>query len=142
MPGPLLYFKGENKENKFSHLTWETALEINNNGFEIEKSLDGFSFYTIGWVTGNGNSTVSHSYEFDDYKIELGETYYYRLKQVDYDGQFEYSNIVSVSFGDITQTLEYYNLLGQKLDFNNGVSDGVYIKVINGEASLIRIIKN
>jgi hypothetical protein len=142
LPITLLYFKGKNKQNKFSRLTWETALEINNNGFEIEKSLDGFSFYTIGWVTGNGNSTVSHLYKFDDYKIELGGTYYYRLKQVDYDGQFEYSNMVSVNFDDITQTVEYYTLLGQKLDFNSGVSDGVYIKVINGEASLIGIIKN
>jgi photosystem II stability/assembly factor-like uncharacterized protein len=79
-------------------LNWSTSTETNNYRFEIEKSLDGSDFYTIGSVKGAGTSTESHSYSYTD-KLSSGEdrTLYYRLKQIDYDGTFTYSEIRSLN---------------------------------------------
>jgi len=141
LPVTLLFFKGENKENKYSNLTWETALEINNSGFKIERSLDGINFDSIGWVSGHVNSTVSNSYFFNDYSIQRGNIYYYRLKQVDLDGNFEYSDIISVNFSLENQIVEYYSLTGQKINFTDELPSGVYLKVVNNNAKLFGIIK-
>ncbi len=141
LPVTFLFFKGENKGNKYSHLTWETAIEIKNSGFVIERSLDAVDFNYIDWVDGNGNSTVLNSYHFDDFNIEPGKTYYYRLKQVDYDGIFEYSNLISINFSDEIQKVEYYNLLGQKIDFDIKYSSGVYLKVVNNKAKIFGVVK-
>ena len=83
-------------DNSFIRPVWATALEIDNSGFEIERSEDGINFITIGWKDGNGNSTEPKYYGFDDKTASIGTTYYYRLKQIDFDGDSEYSNIVSL----------------------------------------------
>ena len=81
------------------NLNWTTASEINNSGFEIERSFDGNSFFTVGYVKGNGTTTEPRSYSFiDNIEANGTQTIYYRLKQVDYNGLFEYSDIVSVVF--------------------------------------------
>ena len=81
------------------NLNWTTATEINNSGFEVERSFDGNSFFTVGFVKGNGTTTEPKSYSFsDELDVNGTETIYYRLKQVDYNGSFEYSDIVSVVF--------------------------------------------
>ncbi len=75
---------------------WTTATEIDNEGFEVMRSasLDK-DFEKIGWVAGKGNSSVPVSYLFTDDGVLPGITYYYRLKQMDFDGHFEYSDIVN-----------------------------------------------
>lgn len=78
-------------------LDWTTATEINNSGFEIERSLDGNTFFTVGFIKGNGTTTEPRSYTFtDDTQLDAAQTVHYRLKQVDYNGSVEYSNVVSV----------------------------------------------
>ncbi len=83
-------------------LTWATATEVNNYGFEIERSkkLDarGETWEKIGFVNGNGNSNSPKSYSFVDKDMTAGK-YSYRLKQIDNDGQFEYSKVIEVDFG-------------------------------------------
>jgi hypothetical protein len=69
------------------NLKWTTATEINNKGFEIQRSEN--NWIIIGFVEGNGTSTESHSYSFNDENVQPGE-YQYRLKQIDFDGSFEY----------------------------------------------------
>jgi hypothetical protein len=81
--------------NEYVQLNWSTATEINNDGFAVMRSLDGLNFERIGWVAGNGNSTEINSYSFDDTEVRKGITYYYQLKQVDFNGEFEFFNIVS-----------------------------------------------
>jgi hypothetical protein len=76
------------------HLKWTTASEINNRGFEIERN-SGEKFVTIGFVEGSGTTAESRSYSFVDKKIEKG-VYSYRLKQVDFNGAFTYSNVIEV----------------------------------------------
>ncbi|NOY76236.1 MAG: DUF4876 domain-containing protein, partial [Calditrichaeota bacterium] len=77
-------------------LSWTTASETNNLGFEIQRSLDKKAFQKIGFVKGNGTTSKSHVYSFVDESAH-GNTYYYRLKQVDLDGTFEFSNILTVN---------------------------------------------
>jgi len=74
------------------NLNWSTATETNNLGFEIQRKTDN-EFVTIGFVDGHGTSTEIHNYLYADSKVESG-TYYYRLKQIDLDGSYEYSKVV------------------------------------------------
>ena len=76
------------------HMKWTTATELNNRGFEIQRS-DGEDFVTIGFVKGSGTTTEPHSYSFVDAKVETG-VYSYRLKQIDLNGEFTYSNIIEI----------------------------------------------
>ena len=82
-------------------LNWITATELNNSGFDIEKSADNVNWNKVGFVSGNGTSTEVHSYSFIDQNPIVGKSYY-RLKQVDFDGTFEYSNLVEVLFGAVS----------------------------------------
>jgi hypothetical protein len=77
-------------------ISWQTATETNNAGFEVERSENAKDFEMLGMVAGAGNSNMIQYYNFTDYK-PLSSTAYYRLKQVDYDGAYEYSPIVAVA---------------------------------------------
>lgn len=90
LPVELTQFIAKTNGNSVN-LRWETATEINNYGFEIERNHDGWE--TIGFVSGSGNSNSPKYYTFTDTPL-LGGKYQYRLKQIDTDGTFEYSNIV------------------------------------------------
>ena len=86
--------------NKSHNLSWTTATEINNEGFEVQRSMDGENFQRAGWVNGEGNSNREVSYEFADTDIKANVQYYYRLKQMDFDGRSEYSEIISAQYND------------------------------------------
>ncbi|MCH8033756.1 MAG: T9SS type A sorting domain-containing protein [Bacteroidetes bacterium] len=76
-------------------LNWSTATELNNLGFEVQRSSKGNEFVTVGFVNGKGTVSEIQNYTFTDRKLEVGN-YSYRLKQNDYDGTFEFSDIVEV----------------------------------------------
>ncbi|MBS1623556.1 MAG: T9SS type A sorting domain-containing protein, partial [Bacteroidetes bacterium] len=97
LPVTLLYLTADAINNKYIDLDWATASEINNKGFAIERSTDGREFAQVGWLDGHGNSNTQLSYSYSDRTVQPGVVYYYRLKQVDFDGQFVYSEIVSAS---------------------------------------------
>jgi hypothetical protein len=83
------------------YLNWETATETNNLGFYIERrktnsTEEESEWIEIGFKEGRGNSTERNLYQFEDHPLYDG-TYHYRLRQVDYDGSFEYSNEVEVN---------------------------------------------
>jgi len=73
-------------------LSWSTATETNNQGFQIERS-NGGEFNSVGYVAGHGTTTETQNYIFTDRDVPVG-SYSYRLKQVDFDGTFEYSDVV------------------------------------------------
>jgi hypothetical protein len=88
---PVLLSKFDVKKNQSDvNLTWETALEINNNYFEVERSIDNLNFETIAKIKGNGNSSKTKRYAHIDLNaVNVFENYgqlYYRLNQVDFDG--------------------------------------------------------
>ncbi len=83
-------------------LKWNTATEINNSGFAIERSTDNSSFSTIAFVKGHGTTTQANAYSYVDKNVS--GTLYYRLKQVDFDGSFKYSKVAEVN---ISQPLNF-----------------------------------
>ncbi|MCS6818979.1 MAG: T9SS type A sorting domain-containing protein [Chitinophagales bacterium] len=100
LPVTLAMFKAKPKENKYIHLEWVTASEIDNKGFFVERSTNGVEFASLGFIQGKGNSNETVIYPYDDKNVESNITYYYRLKQVDFDESFEYSKIVTASLDD------------------------------------------
>jgi hypothetical protein len=101
LPVELISFNASVKENSVK-LTWATATESNNQGFEIERSINIRSgFVRIGYVKGNGTSSDLHSYKFTDKNVKSSATYYYRLKQTNFDGTFEYSKVINIASGVI-----------------------------------------
>jgi hypothetical protein len=85
-------------------LNWTTSCEINCAGYDIERSLDGNRFSKIGYVNSKsigGNCSTTLQYSFQDNKPLMG-TNYYRLKQMDIDGNYKYSNIATVKFDAAT----------------------------------------
>ncbi len=91
LPVELLNFK-VTEQNGYAAITWTTLTEKNNAYFEVMKSTDGIHFYPIGKVEGNGTTSDISYYSFNDLQLSAGTTYY-RLKQVDLDGQFKFTDI-------------------------------------------------
>jgi hypothetical protein len=105
VPVELTSFSAESSGDKVI-LRWETATEINNKGFEVERSkseVRGQNIWTsAGFVQGNGTTTESHAYSFADENVQPGK-YQYRLKQIDFDGSFEYSEVAGVEVSSPAQ---------------------------------------
>jgi hypothetical protein len=93
LPVELVSFTGS-RTNEGVQLRWKTASEQNNAGFEVERKDDGSTWLTLGFVRGAGTTTETQSYTFLD-RSASGKVHY-RLKQIDFDGQFEYSNVIEV----------------------------------------------
>ena len=77
-------------------LKWVTASETNNDFFSVERSVDAVNFELLGTVAGAGNSNQTLDYSFPDHDV-FNDIVYYRLKQTDFDGQFDYSEIIAVN---------------------------------------------
>jgi len=109
LPLPIImsFFTARLKNEKEVELDWETEVEINNDYFQIERSQDGYTFENIGEVSGAGSTSRRSSYQYLDFEPNKGINYY-RLKQVDYDGTYEYSEIravevdVDVNLGEVS----------------------------------------
>ncbi|HSL89755.1 MAG TPA: T9SS type A sorting domain-containing protein [Ignavibacteriaceae bacterium] len=127
-------------------LNWTTASEINNQMFEIERSIEGGEFFRIGYVEGHGTTTQQQEYSYTDVNVTPG-TYFYRLKQIDYIGTFEYSNAVMV---DVKGPLGFE--LGQNypnpfnpstiIDFNIPEAGMVKLAVYNILGEEVALLKN
>jgi len=120
------------------YLTWRTETEESNSHFDVERSVDGVNFVKVGEVTGAGTTDQAQDYDFTDANIDrLGVTdVYYRLKQVDFDNDFEYSNIEVVGIsGESTLDIinvKYGSSYRLKQSFGNGIEQ-VDIYLPNGQ---------
>jgi hypothetical protein len=122
VPVELKRFYAKNQTKNDLNLAWETATEINNAGFDVEKSTDGTAFNSIGFVKGVGNSVALNVYNFTDNNFI--KSAYYRLKQMDTDGKTTYSPIISVQKSGAKLALNIYpNLITNE--------DVINIEVIN-----------
>lgn len=117
LPVELLNFSGKkSKENV--ELNWTTATELNNEGFFIERKMSGLEWQELGFVKGNGNSSLEHTYLFMDDNPKSGDNIY-RLKQSDFDGNFAYSSVVVVKFSERLQALNFHpNPVQDRLTFD------------------------
>lgn len=138
LPIELIYFKGE-VIGEIVQLTWKTASELNNDFFSVERSSDAEVWEELMQVAGAGSSNRTSNYQVQDDRPISG-TSYYRLKQTDFDGHFEFSPIVSVNFEGksalmvspnpstglftiyniqlVSDQVRLYNGLGQKLNIS------------------------
>lgn len=113
LPVELLHFKATAVGSK-TLLEWKTASELNNSHFEIERSPDAINFEKIGEMDGAGNSNIEIHYEHTD-EFPMGGINYYRLKQVDLNEAFEFSNIVSVYFEESLSISVFPNPASQQI---------------------------
>ena len=104
LPVELVYFIATVQKG-IVNLLWLTASEKDNKEFVVERSADGKAFERIGTVQSNGNSSLPIRYSFADERPIVG-TAYYRLKQIDLDGKFAYSNVIAVSAKGIAADMQ------------------------------------
>jgi hypothetical protein len=97
LPVELARFMASANHNDVE-LSWTTATEVNNYGFDIERSAQSATWAKIGFVEGSGTTTAPKEYSFADKDIPKGK-YSYRLKQIDCDGKFHYTQAVEVNIG-------------------------------------------
>ena len=90
-------------------LNWDTRTEIGNDRFEIQRSSDGQRFFTIGRVSGAGNSITPQHYQYSDENIFKSD-YYYRLRLVDFNGDFLYSDIIQMETSCQKDRISVYNI--------------------------------
>ena len=136
LPIRILYFDVRFNE-KFDHviLDWRTASEKNNDYFSIERSVDGINWIKIGEVNGAGTSNIPVSYQYFDFDVFRGLTYY-RLKQVDFDGEFDYSDIKLVNFQK-AENLVYPNPSSGEFYINGVKEENDNVLVINSLSELV-----
>ena len=94
-PVTLLNFNGR-IQNSITHLNWDVENEINFDRYEVERSVDGRAFVTLGNVHAIGSSSVTQRYHFEDYKLPAETYIFYRLKMIDIDGTYSYSQIIKL----------------------------------------------
>ena len=110
---------------------WQTASEVNNDRFEIERSTDANRFSSIGKVKGEGNSQRMNDYSFIDDQPIQGQNYY-RLKQIDIDGAFSYSDIVSVEIAKAEVRITPKSTIDQ-ISVNTGNASSIIVRSFSGQ---------
>ena len=161
LPVELVSFSAILKENAVQ-INWMTATEVNNYGFNVERKRESENWNILDFIEGHGNSNSPKEYSFLDNDIDAAGIYYYRLKQIDNDGSYEFSQIIEVDFNSpvsfelkqnypnpfnpsttITFTLpvngnvslSVYNMLGEEIQIlqNGFLEAGIYSYNFNAE---------
>jgi hypothetical protein len=131
VPVELTSFVANVNTAGYVELNWSTATELNNHGFQVERKSVNGDFLAIGYVQGNGTTTERKEYRFTDRSVEPGK-YVYRLKQMDFNGQFEYSPEIEVDVHPPLQfTLEqnYPNPFNPSTKIKFGLAENTNVKL-------------
>ncbi|MGB3005835.1 MAG: LamG-like jellyroll fold domain-containing protein, partial [Chitinophagaceae bacterium] len=136
LPVSLLSFQAQKVNATTAKLNWQTATEINNKGFEIQRSFDGNYFVNVGFVNGAGNSDVLKEYSTTDKPGKTGRVYY-RLKQIDLDGNSKLSQIVSIIF-DKQGLIKVYPNPAQQQVIIEGVDQYSRVQLLDAAGKLIK----
>ena len=122
--------------NNDVRLNWATANEANNNHFEIERSFDGADWTTIGMVLGTLNSSTTTSYSYTDKNVKA-PVVYYRIKQVDNNGQYVYTSIKSVKNNEVKNNTQIYASGKSIVVKFDEPKENVTVKVMNMNGQVI-----
>lgn len=106
-PVELIDFTGDWR-GQIAALSWRTASEQQNSGFQLERSTDGSFFTPIGFVEGKGNTSEGHSYTFDDNSPGTQLVVYYRLKQFDLDGSYTYLPVIQLTRSELPSRVSFF----------------------------------
>jgi len=140
LPVSMFNFGGFVKDNDV-YLNWSTASESNNKGFYVERSKDGRSFSSVGFVNGAGNSSQTKNYTYTDHTVKEMNvtTTYYRLKQVDLDGKSSYSNVLSLNLKNVLQWRLYPNPVKDvaTVELNLTAASKVNVQVISRDGKVM-----
>ncbi len=131
LPVELTAFNAFKKDTEVA-LHWETAAEINNEGFAIERSADGRSWESLDFVSGHGTTEQAIRYQWMDEQPLRGHNYY-RLKQMDFDGKFEYSPVVQVDFSESGDFEVFPNPATEVLQYQLGAEQEVQRLQVYGQ---------
>ena len=127
-------------------LHWATASEIQNKGFYIERSLDAIDFQSIGFIEGYTSSFARKEYRFTDSNVMTSQRYYYRLKQIDLNGRFIYTEVKTAIITDRSDTATFVipnpNNGVFKLQFQDAdlMSDIITIRVIDKTGRVVEVV--
>ena len=135
LPIELVDFKAETITN-ITNLKWTTTSERNISHFSIEKSLNGYNFEEIGKVNSIGNSTSQINYSFTE-NTKLYRAAYYRLKQVDFDGDFRYSYAIKLIN---LNSIVYYST--HQIHFNLDTEQIIHIYNLSGQLIHSQLVQN
>ncbi|MFT5763863.1 MAG: hypothetical protein ACI8X3_001289, partial [Saprospiraceae bacterium] len=130
-----------NDEKREIGLYWSTASEINNKGFDLQRRSEGSTaFETIAWLDGQSNSDIRVSYFYDDKKVKPETEYYYRLRQIDFNGNENFSAIVNARLKGTALTIQVFpnptNGIST-VQFSNDITGLVNMQVLNAQGQLI-----
>lgn len=131
LPIELISFTGANN-NGFNLLKWATVSETNNEYFTLERSIDGINWKEITKIKATGNSLNYKHYQYEDYSFINNEINYYRLKQTDFSGDFEYSNIISIESSENIET--YLSDIHP-----NPTNENIYFNVFTSQSGIANI---
>ncbi len=139
-PVMLLSFTGRLQNNHTVLLNWQTTAEHNNDYFDVERSSDGINFVSIGRVKGYGTTSLPHSYPLVDSKPINGLNYY-RLRQVDFDGHYIYSNIVQVEVKNKKAITALYNSQSNSIAVHfSDIQNNTVLKLFAANGQLIKSV--
>lgn len=147
LPVEMTRFDAEPKEKQII-LTWATANEIHNSGFEIQRGTDGRNFSKIGWVNGAGTTATGKEYTFTDNEVQPNTLYYYRLRQFDHNGTEHITPVRSATIKDnsrLTVAQMFPNPVqqGQSVNFQaNAPQEGeLDVQIFDARGSLVKQLK-
>ncbi|HLY70105.1 MAG TPA: discoidin domain-containing protein [Puia sp.] len=141
LPVTLINFSGINVNNLYAQLNWTTATEVNSSYFDLERSGDGMHFVTIDSLEAAGNSVSPRNYADKDENPMNGHDFY-RLKIVNRDGTFAYSNIISLIFGNGTVLQLFPNPAKDYFMVAAGTNPVSVITVLDATGKVIRQLLN
>lgn len=146
LPVSLTDFTASVIQSKNVQLDWTTASESNNKGFDVERSADASKWLTVGYVAGSGNSSTYKNYSYTDRNVPTGK-YFYRLKQVDFDGKFNYSNILSVDINgsltfELNQSFPNPSRGSSTITYSIPVKTQVVLAVYDMQGRVISVLQN
>lgn len=140
-PVELLEFSGAVR-NEQVLLNWKTVNESQNKGWDIERFVPGtIAWQKIGFVAGSGTTSLLQQYSFTDVNPIPGEMVQYRLRQIDYNGSFHYSHIITIRFGSVaTEFSNFPNPVqhGTSVRFNTNSTSKVILSIFNMNGQLMQ----